>query len=227
VYEYWVEEGTTSGFGRIVVNDGGAARSRVGIYEITALLGRGGMSEVYRVRDTKLGREVAIKILPDVWVTDPDRRARLDREARVLASLNHPHIGAIYGTEESSDFSALVLELVEGETLAERLSRLEPTRSSAPRWGPGSAPGQKAGLPLNESLEIARHAFTGYDDAQIYAQSLETGQCRPLVKGSGASYLPTGHLVYVQAGTLMAVPFDSARLEATSRQSRCCPASWR
>jgi serine/threonine protein kinase len=139
--------------------------SRVGGYEITALLGRGGMGEVYRARDTKLGREVAIKILPAVWVTDPDRRARLDREARVLASLNHPHIGAIYGTEESSDFSALVLELVEGETLAERLSRLEPPRSSAPRSGPGSAPGQKAGLPLQEALEIARQIADALDTA--------------------------------------------------------------
>ena len=139
--------------------------SRVGGYEITALHGRGGMGEVYRARDTKLGREVAIKILPDVWMTDPDRRARLDREARVLASLNHPHIGAIYGTEESSDFSALVLELVEGETLAERLSRLEPTRSSAPRSVPGSAPGQKAGLPLKEALEIARQIADALDTA--------------------------------------------------------------
>ena len=139
--------------------------SRVGGYEITALLGRGGMGEVYRARDTKLGREVAIKILPDVWVTDPHRRARLEREARVLASLNHPHIGAIYGTEESSDFTALVLELVEGETLAERLSRLEPPRSSAPRSGPGSAPGQKAGLPLKEALEIARQIADALDTA--------------------------------------------------------------
>jgi serine/threonine-protein kinase len=139
--------------------------SRIGGYEIVALLGRGGMGEVYRARDSKLGREVAIKILPDVWVTDPDRRARLDREARVLASLNHPHIGAIYGTEESSDFSALVLELVEGETLAERLSRLEPPRSGAPRSGSGSAPGQKAGLPLKEALEIARQVADALDTA--------------------------------------------------------------
>ena len=75
------------------------------------------MGEVYRARDTKLGREVAIKILPDVWMTDPDRRARLDREARVLASLNHPHIGSIYGVELSGTTPALVLELVEGDGL--------------------------------------------------------------------------------------------------------------
>ena len=97
------------------------AGSRVGAYEIVALLGAGGMGEVYRARDARLGRDVAIKILPEVWLTDPDRRARLDREARVLASLNHPHIGAIYGVEESGGVPALVLELVEGQTLAERL----------------------------------------------------------------------------------------------------------
>ena len=97
------------------------AGSHVGAYEIVALLGAGGMGEVYRARDARLGRDVAIKILPEVWLTDPDRRARLDREARVLASLNHPHIGAIYGVEESGGVPALVLELVEGQTLAERL----------------------------------------------------------------------------------------------------------
>jgi len=70
---------------------------RVGVYEIVALLGKGGMGEVYRARDAKLGRDVALKVLPEAWLTDPDRRARLEREARVLASLNHPHIGAIYG----------------------------------------------------------------------------------------------------------------------------------
>ena len=97
------------------------AGSHVGAYEIVALLGAGGMGEVYRARDARLGRDVAIKILPEVLLTDPDRRARLDREARVLASLNHPHIGAIYGVEESGGVPALVLELVEGQTLAERL----------------------------------------------------------------------------------------------------------
>ncbi len=119
--------------------------SRAGGYEITALLGRGEMGEVYRARDTKLGREVAIKILPNVWVTDPHRRVRVEREARVLASLNHPHIGAICGTEERSDFTAFVLELVEGASLADRLVRLEPSCSSAPRSGSASAPGQTPG----------------------------------------------------------------------------------
>ena len=80
------------------------------------------MGEVYRARDTKLGRDVAIKILPPAFTADPDRLARFEREARMLAALNHPHIGAIYGVEESDGVRALVLELVEGETLADKLA---------------------------------------------------------------------------------------------------------
>ena len=92
---------------------------RIGVYQIQTLLGAGGMGEVYRARDTKLGRDVAFKILPRVFTSDPDRLARFEREARLLASLNHPHIGAIYGFEESDGVHALILELVEGETLAD------------------------------------------------------------------------------------------------------------
>src|SRR5262245_2898854 len=104
------------------------AGSHVGAYEIVGLLGMGGMGEVYRAHDATLGREVALKILPEEWLTDPDRRARLDREARVLAALNHPHIGAIYGVEDAPidggrHIRALILELVEGETLADRISK--------------------------------------------------------------------------------------------------------
>src|SRR5687767_9551870 len=99
----------------------------VGAYQITSLLGVGGMGEVYRARDKKLGRDVAIKILPDTVTQDPDRLARFEREARILATLNHPHIGAIYGIEETpaepgqTSVPALVLELVEGPTLADRI----------------------------------------------------------------------------------------------------------
>jgi serine/threonine protein kinase len=95
----------------------------LGPYEILSLLGAGGMGVVYRARDTKLQREVAIKVLPDAVAADPDRIARFAREARLLAALNHPHIATVYGLEEGDGVSALVLELVEGETLAERLSR--------------------------------------------------------------------------------------------------------
>ena len=96
--------------------------TRLGVYEITALLGAGGMGEVYRARDSKLNREVAIKVLPEAFTHDPDRLARFTREAQLLASLNHPHIAAIYGIDDTAGTRALVLELVEGETLADRLA---------------------------------------------------------------------------------------------------------
>src|SRR5262244_3773306 len=97
--------------------------SLLGYHEITALLGKGGMGEVYRARDAKLKREVAIKILPEEFSRDPVRVSRFQREAEVLASLNHPNIAAIYDLQEVNDTRFLVLELVEGETLAERIQR--------------------------------------------------------------------------------------------------------
>ncbi len=97
--------------------------SRLGPFQIVAPLGAGGMGEVYRATDVTLGRDVAIKILPPHFMVEPERRARFTREARLLATLNHPNIGAIYGVQETEDVTALVLELVEGPTLAERLSR--------------------------------------------------------------------------------------------------------
>src|SRR2546425_8370225 len=113
-----------------------AAGSRLGSYEIVSAIGAGGMGEVYRARDTKLNREVALKVLPEGFTRDPDRLSRFKREAQVLASLNHPHIGAIYGFEDSGETHALVLELVEGDTLADRIVR-----------GP---------IPLEEALPMAR-----------------------------------------------------------------------
>ena len=100
-----------------------SAGQRLGVYEIVAPLGAGGMGEVYRARDTTLPREVAIKILPPVFASDPARLARFEREARVLASLNNPHIAAILGLEPMGPSRALVLELVEGPTLADRIAR--------------------------------------------------------------------------------------------------------
>jgi eukaryotic-like serine/threonine-protein kinase len=108
-----------------------------GPYVIQSPLGSGGMGEVYRARDTTLGRDVAMKVLPAQWLADPDRLARFERESRVLATLNHPHIGAIYGTEAVEGGRALVLELVEGPTLQERLEA-------------------RRGLALNEALHVAR-----------------------------------------------------------------------
>jgi serine/threonine-protein kinase len=121
------------------------AGTRVGAYEILSALGAGGMGEVYRARDTKLGRDVALKIIPDTFALDPDRLARFTREAHVLASLNHPHIAAIYGFEDSGETHALVLELVEGETLADRIAR-----------GP---------IPIDEALPIARQVAEALEAA--------------------------------------------------------------
>jgi serine/threonine protein kinase len=100
-----------------------ASGSRLGVYEILSLLGAGGMGEVYRARDATLNREVAVKVLPESYRVDPDRLARLRHEAQVLASLNHPNIAAIYGFEQSNGVMALILELVDGPTLADRLEQ--------------------------------------------------------------------------------------------------------
>ena len=98
---------------------------RLGSYEVLSPLGAGGMGEVYRARDTRLGREVAIKVLPAAFAADHDRMVRFQREAHVLASLNHPNIAAIFGFEESNSTRALVMELVEGPTLQERIGQQE------------------------------------------------------------------------------------------------------
>ena len=97
--------------------------TRLGHYDVTALIGEGGMGQVWQATDTQLNRQVALKILPDAFADDPDRLARFQREAQVLASLNHPGIASIYGIEKSDDTQALVLELVEGPTLADRIAK--------------------------------------------------------------------------------------------------------
>src|ERR1700675_4378604 len=97
--------------------------TRFGSFEVLAKLGAGGMSEVWRVKDTRLQREVAIKILPEDFASDPDRISRFQREAQSLASLNHPNIAAIYDLQEIEGSRCIVLELVEGETLGERIRR--------------------------------------------------------------------------------------------------------
>src|SRR5918995_2918404 len=96
--------------------------TKLGPYEIVGSLGAGGMGEVYRTRDTRLGREVAIKTLPRAFTSSPDQLARFEREARLLATLNHPNVCSIYGLEEADGVRFLILELVDGETLAERLA---------------------------------------------------------------------------------------------------------
>ena len=100
-----------------------ASGSRLGSYEVVAPIGAGGMGEVYQAHDTKLGRDVAIKVLPEAFAHDPERLSRFQREAKVLASLNHPNIAHIYGLEENAGSSYLVMELVPGDTLAERIKQ--------------------------------------------------------------------------------------------------------
>ena len=121
---------------------------RLGHYEILSPLGVGGMGEVYRARDTRLGRDVAIKVLPDAFARDAERRARFEREARLLASLNHPNIAAIYGLDEGGEGHFLVLELVRGETVAQRLARAPLSVAEALAFG-----GQ-----ITEALEAAHEA---------------------------------------------------------------------
>ena len=120
--EQFIEQPAVAGAGALAGLSGLSLGQRLGPYHIVARLGAGGMGEVYRAHDTQLGREVAIKILPVVFAADPERLARFEREARVLASLNHPHIAAIYRLERSNGQTALVMELVEGLTLADRIA---------------------------------------------------------------------------------------------------------
>ena len=130
--------------------------TRLGPFEVSAKIGEGGMGEVYRARDTTLDRDVAIKVLPGLFADDAERMARFEREAKVLASLNHPNIATIYGFEQSGDTRALVLELVEGPTLADRIAR-----------GP---------IPLDEALPIARQiadALEGAHDAGVIHRDLK------------------------------------------------------
>ena len=130
--------------------------TRLGHYDATALLGEGGMGQVWQATDTQLNRQVALKLLPDAFAADPDRLARFTREAQILASLNHPNIAAIFGIEEAEGTRALVLELVEGPTLADRISK-----------GP---------IPLDEALPIAKQiaeALEAAHDAGVIHRDLK------------------------------------------------------
>src|SRR5580700_6748511 len=111
--------------------------TRLGSYELGVQIGAGGMGEVYQAHDTKLGRDVAIKVLPEAFAHDPERLSRFQREAKMLAALNHPNIATIYGLEQSNGTSYLVMELVSGETLQERIRRDGP-------------------VPIDEALSIAK-----------------------------------------------------------------------
>jgi serine/threonine-protein kinase len=168
------------GSGRVMIG------RRLGSFTIQALLGAGGMGEVYRAHDSKLGRDVAIKILPASRLTDADRRARFDREARTLASLNHPHIGAIYGVEEMDDGLALVLELVEGPTLADRIVA-----------GP---------IPVKVALVIASQIADALDAAH------QNGIVHRDLKPANIKIRPDGVVKVLDFGLAKAIEHESASL---------------
>jgi serine/threonine-protein kinase len=157
---------------------------QLGPYKLLASLGSGGMGEVYRARDTNLHREVALKILPEVFAADPDRLARFKREAQVLASLNHPNIGSIHGFEESSGVRALVLELVEGPTLADRVAD-----------GP---------LSLDEALPIARQIAEAIEAAH------ELGVVHRDLKPANIKLRPDGVVKVLDFGLAKALDSKSA-----------------
>jgi eukaryotic-like serine/threonine-protein kinase len=163
---------------------------RIGSYEVRALVGRGGMGEVYCARDTKLGRDVAIKVLPRAFTADPDRPARFEREARVLAALNHPNIAIIHGIEDDADgVRALVLELVEGETLADRIAR--------------------GRLALIEALTIARQLVEALDAAH------EKGIVHRDLKPANIKITPDGAVKVLDFGLAKAVAGDHASPDLT------------
>jgi serine/threonine protein kinase len=165
-----------------------SAGTRLGPYEILAALGAGGMGEVYRARDTRLKRDVAIKLLPEAFAQEPDRLARFQREAELLATLNHPNIAAVYGLEQADGISAIVMELVEGETLAEKIEQRSTLES------------QRSGLPLDETLAIAR---------QI-ADALETAHEQGIIHRD----LKPANIKVTSGGTVKVLDFGLAKLAA-------------
>jgi len=154
--------------------------TRLGPYEIVAPLGAGGMGEVYRARDTRLGREVAVKVLPEEFAKDAERLARFQREAQILASLNHPNVAAIYGIEESKGVRALVLELVEGPTLAERLA--------------------KGALPVAEALDVCRQIASALEAAH------ESGVIHRDLKPANVKISPAGEVKVLDFGLAKGTP---------------------
>jgi Tol biopolymer transport system component len=165
-----------------------APGTRLGVYEVVAQIGAGGMGEVYRARDTRLNRDVALKVLPDLFALDPDRLARFKREAQVLASLNHPNIAAIHGLEESGGVWALVLELVEGPTLADRIAQ-----------GP---------VPLDEALPIARQIAEALEAAH------EQGIVHRDLKPANIKVRPDGTVKVLDFGLAKAMEGEVAAVGA-------------
>ena len=178
------------------------AGSRLAHYDVTALIGEGGMGQVYQATDTKLNRQVALKILPEAFATDPDRLARFQREAQVLASLNHPGIAAIYGLEEAGDTRALVLELVEGPTLADRIA--------------------KGAIPLDEALPIAKQiaeALEAAHEAGVIHRDLKPANIKVrLPPGRDSARTPSGVISSSRGGGRALISVRNRRDEATRRR---------
>jgi serine/threonine protein kinase len=155
----------------------------LGTFECTSLLGKGGMGEVYKAKDQKLGRDVAIKVLPDEFAKDADRVARFQREAKLLASLNHPNIAAIHGLEESEGTHFLVLELIEGDTLADRLKR--------------------GAIPVEEALKLALQIAEALEAAH------EKGVIHRDLKPANIKVTPEGKVKVLDFGLAKAFAGDS------------------
>jgi len=172
---------------------------RLGTYEITALLGKGGMGEVYRARDTKLKRDVAIKILPGEFSRDADRVSRFQREAEVLASLNHPNVAAIYDLQEADGSRYLVLELVEGETLADRIAR-----------GP---------IPVEEALDIAKNICEALEAAH------EKGIIHRDLKPANVKITPEGRVKVLDFGLAKIFSDEAANVSVSQSPTLISAAS--
>ncbi len=170
-----------------------SAGTRLGPYEILGPLGAGGMGEVYRARDTNLKREVALKVLPETFAQDPDRLARFQREAELLATLNHPNIAAVYGLEKADGVTAIVLELVEGETLEERLEQLSRLNS------------QGSGIAVDAALAIARQMADALEAAH------ERGVIHRDLKPANIKITPDGKVKVLDFGLAKAMDTGSGR----------------
>ena len=168
--------------------------ARLGNYEVTAAIGAGGMGEVYRAHDTRLGRDVAIKVLPASFASDPERTARFRREAQLLAALNHPGIAAIHGLEESGATQFLVLELVEGGTLADRLTRralpIDEAIQIARQIADALGAAHDKGI-IHRDLKPANIALTANDQVKV----LDFGLAKAMEQGSGIRDQGSGPLV--------------------------------
>jgi eukaryotic-like serine/threonine-protein kinase len=186
------------------------AGQRLGIYEIVSAIGKGGMGEVYRARDTKLQRDVAIKVLPESLATDRDRLARFEREAQLLAALNHPHIAAIYGVDTVGETQFLVLELVEGDTLADRIARggalsLSEALAIARQIAEALQAAHDKGI-IHRDLKPANIALTADNHVKVLDFGLAKAmEGAPAAQSSvpGASMSPTLSLAMTEAGFIL------------------------